>query len=508
MTKVIYRNSKLLKVENLWLLDLIFLILFLAMSLGMTYHEILFERPQGVHVWRQTDCASMAINYYQNDLPLLKPQLHYRFNENAEAMGEFPIAYYTVAKLYGLFGFNEAWYRALWWLMAFVGSFCLYRLAYEILDMPLESLFIGTMLFLSPVVAFYSINFISDPIALYLVPISFYALKKYYDHGKTLHFIVGILTLTLSGLLKLSALVIPLSILGAYGLYFIFNKKWIRLFQTLAVAVLILLINLIWYKYAMSFNEERNTGYFFTKLAPIWELSNDSIKEVRDILWDFRLQEFYNKWLLAIAIVFLTLGFVFRFKSWWTVFYLLLISAVSLFFLVFFQQFRYHDYYMITMVMFVPIIFIYIFQTFANIELNKRIVRFIKFLILFLMLRDTVIAANFVKRRYKNPENPQFVEKGYFNIEAELEKHGITRDSYVISIHDESPNTTLYLMNRSGWSNLYHNPMYSDQIDYFKKIGAEYLIIGDEKLLEEEYLQTYLGKEVFQHQGIFVFDIR
>ena len=28
------------------------------------YQEIVFKRPQSVHKWRQSDCASIALNYY------------------------------------------------------------------------------------------------------------------------------------------------------------------------------------------------------------------------------------------------------------------------------------------------------------------------------------------------------------------------------------------------------------------------------------------------------------
>jgi hypothetical protein len=462
------KYSDILSFNNIpkYVLDLIFACLFIIVSIGFNYHEIMFERPQGVHVWRQTDCASMALNYHQKDLSLLHPQMHFRMNDKAEALGEFPIMYFVVGKLYSVFGYHEFIYRLLWYAIAFAGSFCLFRLAYLMLNLPLESLFIGLMLFISPVVAFYTIGFISDPIALYAVPISLYILYRAYITNNYWHFLIAIFVIALAGILKISSLIIPLALLGIYLLYSIFGDKR---------------------KDALNPTEK---GDLFS------------------ILSEIRLPQFYNEFMLLLLIVLSGLSFLKRrFHFWISAFSFTALLGLVFYSLLFFQQFRYHDYYMINAVIIIPVLFITAFRGIKDLELWRSVGFAIKIVFIFIMVRNTVLTANFVKRRYMNPENEHYITRGYGTLEPYLKEKGIDLEDFVISIPDESPNTTLYLMNRSGWSNLYHHPMKPGDIDEFKKMGAKYLIIGDEKLLHDTLLSPYLKSPIGKYKEISLFEL-
>lgn len=486
--------------------DLVFIALFFAVCIGFHYQEIIFKRPQSVHVWRQADCASMALNYHQHDLPLLRPQLHFRFNDNAEAMGEFPILYYSVAALYDVFGYHEFIYRLLWLAFAFLGSFCLYRLSLDILKLSLESVLIGLMLLLSPVVAYYSISFISDPVALFLIPVAFLLLNSYLKSKNPATLICGILIITLSGLLKLSALIIPLIVLGSYILFSISKYRWKVALSGMIGVSIIILQNYLWYAYVFQFNEERGTNYFFTKLAPYWQLDSTLRKEVLDVIFDFRIQEFYNKIMLFIAVLLLAVSIVKNRLSWMSFFLISSIMGLVIFFLLFFQQFRFHDYYMINLIILVPLIFIVFLKSFENVVIDSKMIKVLKLMLIFLVLRNTVIAANFNKRRYMNPENSTYEDKGYFTLEKKLDSLGVEKDAFVISVPDDSPNVTLYLMNRSGWTNS-HYPLKPGNIEEFKIRGAEYLIIGDSQLLLENDLRPYFTNKVGEHKSIHIFKL-
>lgn len=486
--------------------DLVFIVLFFIVCIGFNYQEIIFKRPQSVHVWRQADCASMALNYHQHDLPLLKPQLHFRFNDNAEAMGEYPILYYAVGALYDVFGYHEFIYRLLWLAFAFLGSFCLYRLSLDILQLSLESVLIGLMLLLSPVVAYYSISFISDPVALFLVPVAFLFLYSYLKSKNSASLICGVLILALSGLLKLSALIIPLIALGSYVLFSLSKYRWkIALIGMIGVS-LIILLNYIWYRYVFQFNEERGTNYFFTKLAPFWQLESSSRKEVLDVILDFRLQEFYNKIMLLISAVLIGVSIIKNRISWISFFLVSSLLGFIIFFLLFFQQFRYHDYYMINLVIMVPMVFIIFFKSVENPIIQPTMIKILRLLFIFLILRNTVVAANFNKRRYMNPENSRYENEGYFTLEKKLDSLGVEKDAFVISVPDDSPNVTLYLMNRSGWTNS-HFPLKPENIEDFKARGAEYLIIGEGQLLLENDLRPYFKNKIGEHKSIHIFKL-
>jgi len=508
--KEILKYSDILSLKRLprQTLDLIFIGLFIVVSISFNYHEIMFKRPQGVHVWRQTDCASMALNYYQKDLPLLKPQMHFRFNVKAEAMGEFPLMYYIVGKLYSIFGYHDAVYRMFWYLIAFLGSFCLYRLSLDALKLPFESLLIGMTLLFSPVVGYYAINFLPDPVALFLVSVSTYLLYLSYRKNNLFIFYSSLTVIAFAGLFKINSILIPLVLLGTYFLKSILEKDWKPSIHIIVGICAIVLINFSWYNYVIEFNAQNNTAYFLTGTAPIWNMDEQGKSELISILIDRRLPEFYNNLFLGFTLVMVVIGLVFiKQRIWWLLFTLLCLIGQLLFVLLFFDRFKYHDYYMINNVFILPFLLILSFYGIKNISMPKYFGLLIKVVLLFVMIHSAVMSANFVKRRYINPENEFYISRGYSTIEPYLNEKGIGLDDYVISIPDDSPNTTLYLMNRSGWTNLFHHPMEADDIEMHIKMGAKYLIIGDEALLKDAQMARFLQKPIGKYKEIFLFEL-
>ncbi len=87
------------------------------------------ERPQGVHQWRQTDCASQARNYDKHDLPLLQPQMHSQLGKEGYAASEFPIIYYIVGKEYAAFGYHEYLFRITNLLICIAGLWAIYAMS-------------------------------------------------------------------------------------------------------------------------------------------------------------------------------------------------------------------------------------------------------------------------------------------------------------------------------------------------------------------------------------------
>ena len=82
-------------IQKRW--SFLFVACLLALSLIYSWPSILTLRPQGVHVWRQTDCLSLADHYYRTDAGILEPQIHcYISDENTtgKTASEFPGVYY------------------------------------------------------------------------------------------------------------------------------------------------------------------------------------------------------------------------------------------------------------------------------------------------------------------------------------------------------------------------------------------------------------------------------
>ncbi|MGC9341199.1 MAG: hypothetical protein ACP5E3_00715, partial [Bacteroidales bacterium] len=119
---------------------------------------------------------------------------------------------------------------------------------------------------------------------------------------------------------------------------------------------------------------------------------------------------------------------------------------------------------------------------------------------------------DFAKRRMDSRYKPGGWENNYFteNISAfneispYLRTIGIDEDDRVISISDNSINSTLYLMSQKGWTNY---GIRSDSLNIRKRIemGAKYLLINDPDSYENENIKPFLRNKIgeFEHIEIY-----
>jgi hypothetical protein len=75
-----------------------FLILLLLVSLLYGYTEIFYKSSNYHHLWRQSDCLSITMNYYKENLNFFTPAIHWVGDKGGKTISEFPIIYYTVTQ--------------------------------------------------------------------------------------------------------------------------------------------------------------------------------------------------------------------------------------------------------------------------------------------------------------------------------------------------------------------------------------------------------------------------
>ena len=119
--------EKINKILNSINPNLYFIFLLLLFLIIYDYPSILFKRPQSVHHWRQSDCASIALNYYQTGMHFFQPQTHNLTSDNNTtgycATSELPIGYYFIAILYKVFGYHDFIFRFVNTLIFLLGLF-------------------------------------------------------------------------------------------------------------------------------------------------------------------------------------------------------------------------------------------------------------------------------------------------------------------------------------------------------------------------------------------------
>lgn len=184
--------------------EYIFLLALVGISFLYGYHIIIFDPPYSSHLWRQIDGLSLALNYYNEGMNFFEPKIHFQYSEQGRAIGEFPIVYYLNAAIWKITGQSYFTARLLNLLIVFAGFFALYKTIYLVSKNYLVSLFIPLFVYSSPLVAFYSNNFLVNVPALSLIYISWYYFVRFSKDKKIIYLVFFAVFTSLAVLLDIS----------------------------------------------------------------------------------------------------------------------------------------------------------------------------------------------------------------------------------------------------------------------------------------------------------------
>lgn len=495
----------------------ILLILILLLSYLYNYHEILFLRPQGIHQWRQCDCLSITMNYYQDNNPFFEPALHFLGDGTGKAMGEFPLIYYTVAQLWKIFGPHEFIYRLLNLMIFFTGLLALMKLTEHLLKDSIWAISVALILFSSPNIVFYANNFPVNVPAFGLAMIAWYFFWLFYKTGKSIYLWISLGIFTLGGLLKITSAVsfIAISILFLSEMTgFLKLKNDNRLFIKPFIQIIpfIILAGLIvsWYFYVIYYNKNYNQYLFQVGLLPIWDLDKIQIHEIfNDFKEQIKRSYFHLSMhifvLTAFVIVLLSPGKANRFLYFLTV---ILSIGTILFIILFFRALGIHDYHFIDFFIHIPVIII------TLLILLKKHYTFVFKSILFRLIVGALIIYNVgftidrMKERYTGwmNESYQVYMHRFEHITPFLRSLGIGPEDKVLCLPDQSPDISLYFMNQKGWTN------YSTDLDSAKIIGkinqgADYLFIYIDTLYNNKNITPFIKDKIGEYNDIDIYDI-
>lgn len=514
----------------------IFFCCFLALFLLYQYHTILLLRPSSIHQFRQTICLAVTLNYYQHGMHFFRPEVHNLIsdgNTNGISYAEFPILYYFNAILWKILGVHEYVARLINILICLVGSFYLFLLIRRILSFS-WSLIISLFLFTSPVIAFYTNNFLVDIPALYVCFISIFYFINYYDFHKEKDFYIFILLSLLCMLLKPSAGTFFAAVVGL----FVLEKLRIVRFEkqlftsTLKPILLFILITAItgaWYMYGEYYNDKHG-GRYIWGAYPIWRLDSVKIHSILIDFFDWTFAQFFasaTNFVLLLILLCVLINYNKINKLYFTLTILLLLGALA-HALFWFELWNVHDYYMF--VFFLPVVFIFI--SFGNyLKVNQpSIFDSRKTTILFsvFLLLNIWYCSNNIRMRYgiSTMGIPIFSTKqeiGYWNwtyqdykthkraletIEDFNRKLGIKAEDKVVSFPDESICITLYLMNQKGWNGYGNEYRERDDIKEKISLGAKYLFLLDTTLVRNPFIEPYTKKKIGQYMNVGIYDLR
>jgi hypothetical protein len=472
-----------------------------------------------VHHYRQADCASIALMYYQTGMHFFQPQTHNLTSTGKttgySAPSEIPLEYYFIAFLYKIFGYHDFIYRFVNTVIFLLGLFYLFRTCLLLFKDFFWSAAISLLIFTSPILVYYGNNFLTDSSAFAFALIGWYFFFKFYLDKKQLNFYTSMFFMLLAGANKISGLLSFVAIIAVFVMELIrlirFRKED-KIFERPVITVIpILLIIIIigsWVIFAKKFNFNHGSAYFSTWIIPIWDMDKQQIQLVINQIKGLWLDQYFHPsalYFLAATFLF-SLVFMKKSNRLIMIITLLLLIGVVIYVILWFATFGAHDYYTINLYIFLVFIVINFLWILQNRFLKAFSSFYLKILFLVFLLFNMNHARNGMVGRYTGwwTEYPEY--KDYHIVTPYLRSIGIAPLDTVVCLPEES-HFTLYLMNQRGWTKCLGNNADSAGIVTSINHGAKYLIINGEETFKQEHLQSFIKKPIGKFNAIKIFKL-
>jgi len=511
--------------------ECVLLLLFFVISGAYQFHETLFLPPYGHHMWRQSDCLSIALNYFNEGLSFFNPRIHFQGIQEGRGVSEFTGVYYINALIWYVLGqvhpFTLRWTNLFFF---YTGIYAIYILFKKSTNSSWWATIGALVFFCSPLFVYYGTSYLTNSTSFSFVLIAWYFFERYKTSKKLFSFLCFSLFVALAGLLRITMLV------GVLPIFLYLFVEWLRtslwLFKRKYIWPILGFVGVLfsWYTYVQWYNEWYGSTYFLTSLQPLWKASAKEVAHVLNAMRYHLLPVLYPKpFLLSLAFIWLSFFFFWR--------KLLRLEKIILgtmplgllaYFSLWFKNFDVHDYYLIEFLFF-PFSLFYVLssvlrrQAFAYFD--NRALKVCSIVLLCVLFAygyvytniryksaDQVVGAQFILSQeeidhWNWVHFEQFQKyEGFKGIQPKMRSIGIQRSDKMISIPDASPNITLTLLDQKGFTDLYFIDIYkADRIELFKQKGAKYLAVNNTKLLKESWIKPYLEHLVLKHNNIFIY---
>jgi len=452
------------------------------------YPTMLHLLPQGAHIWRQADCMAMAQNYQQFHTPFLQPAIYNLQSVEGKVAGEFPLFYFISAQ----FSHVALVLRYLHVTVFFIGIVGIYFIALFFLQRPILAIVTCWLICTSPLLIFYGNNFLSDVPALSTAFTAWafflYAHKK--NHYKL--YTIAFFCFALAGSLKASECL-------NFVLAFVFLLKFKKLQVRILPLFLFFLLPAAWYSYARQYNTLYQDHYYFLSIAPVWKLS---LYDIGLGVWRMLVSLSRNYFWRPTSIV-LIVSFYFVYKHrkrldaelrW-----MIGTTGIStmLYILLFYQKMIGHEYYYVPFFIFIVFAVIGILKTYTFFHAENVFGHIAVFLF---MIPNLFFCKQFVAEKLTDSRYNSFLNTS--EMQLFLNKHGADVNKTILSLPDESPNKTLYLIRRKGYTG------FNDYLSVLKQRKIDFILLGDEALKSDKDLQPYMTDSLAYSNGFTLYHLR
>lgn len=491
---------------------LIFL-LFVCTFFFLGFGNHLFSGPNGIHYMRQTDSLSFASQYYNNNYHFFSPSLFNLKNNLGNAACEFPITYFITSLLYGLFGEKFCILKFLHLLIVYLGVFFLIKLIYEILKDKFYAIIIGLTLFTSTVFNYYSFNYLPDAPALGFTFIAWYFTYQFQKNQRTKTLIIAFIFFTLSGLIKVTYLIHPFSFIAYAIVGLIFKKDtlitYINAKKIIFVGLTSTLIIVSWNIYVLYYNHVNQSNSFNTTAQPIWNMSKETIAITLNHITEYWYNSYFfpSTFHFIFILVFIQILLYKKTDRKLTLLLVFLFLGSLSFLLLFFSQFKDHDYYFITLLPLFLFLLINGFKAMMNFTEHRYIHGAIKVIFLTIVISGINYSKKDLGERFKIGKD--MYSKTGLIIENHLHairKLNLPRDAKFIIAPDLCPNDGLLYINKMGWTINKSSEITPKKIRYYQSLGADYLLLVNENS-KFDIIGKFAGKKIYTSKEICIYKV-
>jgi hypothetical protein len=500
-----------------WFASLLFTLIFAGLFFFYQYHTTFFQPPQSIHTWRQTNSLSMTQMYYQYHVPFWQPEIQNQISDDGNSgktAGEFPVIYYLMAKVWALFGKSEWLFRMFHLLILFSGLYLLFKMLIPVTGHAVKAGFISMLVMTSPVIIFYGPNFLPDAPALALVFIAWYFLYLFTQKRNTALLWISAVFFFLGIALKITVATSFLAI-GSWimleSLFLknekrIFKFRWIHYLPFVFAAILAGL----WYGYVNYYTSLHKGSFSFMGIWPVWKMTSEQYHKIMDALDKIFFKEFFWPPLqyATIVIWFFLLTQIRKLAPFLR--YMLILMPLGLLgiLVLWFQVLEGHDYYMITQIQTLIVIWITFFIYLKKFRYARSPLILGALVVIF-----AVLAVNGRKRHLERYSG--WMNEGYklhmealTTIQPLFDQCGVGANDLVISLPDPSINASLYYMNRKGYTDFASDFTREETFIERMNQGAKFLIINDTTIMVRPEISKFARYPLGNYKNIWVFDLK
>jgi hypothetical protein len=265
----------------------------------------------------------------------------------------------------------------------------------------------------------------------------------------------------------------------------------------------------------------------------MWDINTKQINAIYNLFTSSLLPQFMNKKALLIIFSMWVFSLIhFKSANKFLLFYSLFIFIGTLGYLVlFYQVFTVHDYYLTNLLITIPLVLILFLdlvkRKYPRIFKSTYAKIFFSLGVLYLILlsaqinrqkyftsnEDFIVKHGILKHNESKDWYHHTYSKTYKALEEitpYLRELGIKRTDKVISIPDESPNKTLYLMDQKGFTDFVFNELeVTEKMERFIHLGAKYIIINDTSIFSKRaYLKKYTSDQIGEYKNVHIYKLK